>query len=307
MDMDKCNPVSTPGLQVTDKDLATEEQLPEVQAGLYRRVTGRLLRVAGQRPDAQQAVKELARGTRSPTNIHWARLKRVMRYLLNKRTGSWKFEPTASESRDTELTVTSDRDWAGCAKTRRSTTRIVLSYAGSTIATMSRTQGSVSLSLAEYYGMVSANVEAKQVQQILGEYHEDTHIILETDSSAAKANAERPGCGRMTHISVQYRYLQDAITNQEVWLRKLGTKHTVADGLTKTVNRQVPRNMLATLKIELLVTTHKQVSINLIAAESVQHELMGEQKSTPGARGVSPSTGHKNIVKYCLENFLRTS
>ena len=71
MDMEKCNPVSTPGLQVTEKDLATEELLPEVLVGLYRRVTGRLLCVAGQRPDVQQAVKELARGTSPPTNIHW--------------------------------------------------------------------------------------------------------------------------------------------------------------------------------------------------------------------------------------------
>ena len=43
--------------------------------------------------------------------------------------------------------------------------------------------------------MVSALAEAKQIQEILSEYHEDTHIILKTDSSAAKANAERPGCG----------------------------------------------------------------------------------------------------------------
>ena len=102
---------------------------------------------------------------------------------------------------------------------------------------MSRTQGSVSLSSAEaeHYGMVSALAEAKQVQEVFGEYHEDTQIILETESSAAKANAERPGCGRMKHISVKYIYLQDAITNQEVWLRKVGTKQNVADGLTKTV------------------------------------------------------------------------
>ena len=68
--------------------------------------------------------------------------------------------------------------------------------------------------------MVSALAETKQVQEILGEYHEDTHIMLETDSSTAKANAERPGCGRMKHIKKKYRYLQDAITNQEVWLHK---------------------------------------------------------------------------------------
>ena len=58
--------MSTPGLQVTEKDLATEEQLPEVLAGLFRRVTGLLLYVAGRRPDVQQAVKELARGMTSP-------------------------------------------------------------------------------------------------------------------------------------------------------------------------------------------------------------------------------------------------
>ena len=257
MDMEKCNPVSTPGLQVTDKDLATEEQLPKLLARLYRRVTGRLHSVAGQRPDAQHAVKELARGTSSPKNIHRARLKCVMRYLVSKRTSIWKFEPTAREARGSELTATSDNGWGGCVKTRKNTTRIVLRFSGSTIATMSRTQESVSLSSAEaeYYGMVSALAEAKRVQGILGEYHEDTHISLETDPSTAKANAERPGCGRMKHISANNRYLQDAITNQEVWLRKVGTTHNVADGLTKAVKQQVLKSMLTALKIERLETT----------------------------------------------------
>ena len=72
--------------------------------------------------------------------------------------------------------------------------------------------------------MVSAFAATKQIQEILGDYHEDTHIILETDSSAAKANAKRPGSGKTKHISVKYNYMQDAITNQEVWLRKVGTK-----------------------------------------------------------------------------------
>ena len=163
MDMEKCNPVSTPGLQVTEKDLATEEQVPDVLAGLYRRVTGRLHCVAGQRPDVQQAVKELVRRMSSPTNIHWARLKRAMRYLGNKRTSIWMFEPTANEARDNELTATSDSDWGGCVKTRKSTTGIVLRYAGCMIATISRTQGCISLSSAEAEccGMVSALATAK--------------------------------------------------------------------------------------------------------------------------------------------------
>ena len=130
--------------------------------------------------------------------------------------------------------------------------------------------------------MVSALAEAKQIQEILSEYHEDTHIILETGSSVAKANAERPGCGKMKHISVKYRYLQDAITNQEVWLRKVGTKNNVADGLTKTVNQHVLRNMLTTPKIELLETSKEQLSINLIVCKN---NLMGAEDSDAGSPG----------------------
>ena len=47
INMKKCNLVRTRGLEVTDKDLATNEQVLELLA-LYRRVTGRLLYVAGQ-------------------------------------------------------------------------------------------------------------------------------------------------------------------------------------------------------------------------------------------------------------------
>ena len=170
---------------------------------------------------------------------------------MNRRTSFWKFEPTASEARDNELTATSDGDWRGCVKTRKSTTGLVLRFAGSTIATVNRTHGSVSLSSAEaeYHSTASALAEAKEVQEILSEYHEDTHINLETDSSAAKTNAERPGCGRMKHIIVKYRYLQDAeLTNQEVWVRKVGTKTHCCRRFDKYSKSAMLRNMLTTLK-----------------------------------------------------------
>ena len=68
------------------------------------------------------------------------------------------------------------------------------------MAPMSRTQGSVSLSSAE---AEAECYEATLVNEILLDNHEHTHIILETGSSATKANAARPGCGRMKHISVK--------------------------------------------------------------------------------------------------------
>ena len=87
---------------------------------------------------------------------------------------------------------------------------------------------------------------------------------------------------KMKHISVKYRDLQDAITNQEVWLRKVGTKNNVADGLTKTVNQHVLKNMLTTLKIELLETGKEQLSNNLIVCKN---KLMGAEDSDAGSPG----------------------
>ena len=221
MDMESCNPVTTPSLNVTEKDWNDAVQLPDSLAAIYRRATGSLLYVAGQRPDAQQAMKESARGMQHPTNVHWARLKRVLRYLVTRRVAEWSFEPTRERACCEEITATCDSDWGGCTPTRRSTMGIVLRFAGSAIATMRRTQGGVSLNSgeAEYYAMVSALAEAKQIQEILGECGLQTHIVLETDSSAAKACAERPGSGRMKHINVKYRYLQEAVANQEVKVR----------------------------------------------------------------------------------------
>ena len=112
---------------------------------------------------------------------------------------------------------------------------------------MTRTEGSVSLNSAEaeYYGMVSALVEAKQVQEMLGEYHEDTHSH-EMDSSAAEAIAERLVCGRMKHISVKYRY--PAGCHHEP--RRMVAKSRYEEECSRRfVSQQVLTNMLTALKI----------------------------------------------------------
>ena len=44
----------------------------------------------------------------------------------------------------------------------------------------------------EYYAMVLALAEAQKVQGIFGVFHEETHVIIEMDSSAAKAHVETP-------------------------------------------------------------------------------------------------------------------
>ena len=62
----------------------------------------------------------------------------------------------------------------------------------------------------------------------------------------------------------EYRCLQDAMTNQQVWLSFVGAKNHVADGLTQTLSQQVLKNMLTTLKTELTEPQHENVSISMV-------------------------------------------
>ena len=63
---------------------------------------------------------------------------------------------------------------------------------------------------------------------------------------------------------------------------KVGTKNNVADGVTKTVNQHVLRNMLTTLKIELLEPSKEQLSTDLIVCKN---KLMGAEDSDVGSPG----------------------
>ena len=169
------------------------------------------------------------------------------------RTSIWKFEPTPSEARDNELTATSDSDWGGCLKT----TGIVLRHAGSTMATMSRTQGSVSLSSAEaeYYGTVSALAEAKRSSNSRGPSrrypHHSWHGLI---SSQGKCRA--PWMWKNEKHQCKVQVSRTKKYGCEKW-----AETPCCQRLDKTVHQQVLRNMLTTLKIEQLEPTHEQVSI----------------------------------------------
>ena len=109
----------------------------------------------------------------------------------------------------------------------------------------------------------------------------------------------------MKHISTKYRYLQDAITNQEVWLRNVGTKDNVSDGLDKHSESTNAEEHVDHAEYRA-VGNYMQTCVHQY--DRGHKDLMGEQKSTPAARGVNLITGHTNIVKdekEILENRCR--
>ena len=95
----------------------------------------------------------------SPTELSQAALKRMARYLRMRPRLVWKYDYQVAS----HLEVYTDTDWAGCIRTRKSTSGGCLLLGNHILKTWSATQASLALSSgeAEFYGIVRAAATSK--------------------------------------------------------------------------------------------------------------------------------------------------
>ena len=106
------------------------------------------------RPDLQRAVRELAKGMSRPLQRHQMILKRVGRYLLSHRRCVQLIPFQRSFGK---LVTYCDTDHAGCIRSRKSTTGVVIMLGDAVLRTLCRGQSLIALSSgeAEFYGLAS--------------------------------------------------------------------------------------------------------------------------------------------------------
>jgi len=133
------------------------------------------------------------------------------------------------------MLVYSDSDWAGCLRTRTSTSGGVLTFQGGILKTWSSAQASIAQSSgeAEYYALVRAASEALGMQSIMRDLGWDCRIRLLVDSSAAKSIASRTGLGKLRHLEIKFVWLQECVRRGKVVLSKVRGDMNPADVLTK--------------------------------------------------------------------------
>jgi len=189
------------------------------------------------RSDIQFAVKELCRTMADPTMSSGNALKRLGRYLLDKTRVVIKF---GYQNNVKELTIWTDTDFAGCVKTRKSTSGGVAMLGNHMVKSWCSTQAIVALSSgeAEYYGIVKGASVALGLRSMLGDFGVETAIRVNTDASAAKGMVNRRGLGKVRHIAVNQLWIQDRVARGELAICKVNGKENLADILTKHVNSE---------------------------------------------------------------------
>ena len=167
----------------------------------------------------------------SPSELSRTQLKRMIRYLNGRRrlVFCYPFQVAGS------IECYSDTDWAGCVRTRKSTSGGCLMLGRHVLKTWSSTQPTVSLSSgeAEFYGVVRASGLALGQQSLMRDLGHEMPVRVWTDSSAAIGISSRQGLGKLRHIATHTLWIQQAIRSKAIELRKVRGEVNPADLFTK--------------------------------------------------------------------------
>ena len=111
-------------------------------------LAARLNFIAQHNPAIQYSAKEIFRNMARPETAHFAKIKKLARFLLGVKTVEWVC-PRQEEQKAVKMQVFSDSDWAGCLRTRRSTSGGLMMAGWHPLRTWSSTQKVVATSSAE--------------------------------------------------------------------------------------------------------------------------------------------------------------
>jgi hypothetical protein len=242
-----CQSPMTPSLLRTDDN---SEKLDTGGIAVYRKHTGRLMCVAQDRPDVQFAVKSLARCMCNPSEDDMAACKRVIRYLSSRKVLTYEFDVSIDEF----LTPTAqvDSDWAGCRKTRRSTSGGIVALGNALIFHWSKTQSTVALSSceAELNSITTGVAEGLFLRSLLVEQGFSPHkLVICSNSQAALDGLVRGEVGRLKHVSIAALYLEELVKRKHVVLKKVDDVENPAHVLTKSLREKVLVGLLARLPL----------------------------------------------------------
>jgi hypothetical protein len=184
-------------------------------------------------------------------------MKRLLRYLKGVPRAVLHY---GYQERPDAIVTWTDSDFAGCEKSRKSTSAGVVMLGTHLIKSWSTNQAVIALSSgeAEYYALVkggSVSLGVKAIAMDMGMEFKKP-IVLNSDASAAIGIGSRIGSGKVRHIEVNQLWLQDKVAQKVIVLQKVGTDDNLADALTKGVDAVAIQRHVEGVSIELREDRH---------------------------------------------------
>jgi hypothetical protein len=231
--VDGARAVVSPGVDGADED-DLEDDVDIVGADLtrFRGVAARCNYLSFDRPDLQFATKEVCREMSKPTTGSLRRLRRIGCYLKNTKRLIWRYD--MQDETDT-LDVFTDSDWAGCRRSRKSTSGGAIMLGKHCIKTWSKTQALIAKSSgeAELYAVVKGAAESLGMVTLARDLGCKVGVQLHIDALAAKGMIERKGLSKVRHLDVNVLWLQEQCARKMLPVSKVPGEDNIADLMTK--------------------------------------------------------------------------
>ena len=240
---DWCKAAELPG----SKDLGRSDpealdELQEVEAKLYQQDTGISIFVSSGQFDIQICVKRLSEMMTKPRKLGTLRLARLARYLVGTQKLTLRFD---HQEYGDIVRIAVDSDWAGSDE--RYSTHAGLEFHGGHPVDSSVASDQVRALIsgeAELDGIVDGSARGIFTKHMYEEMERTINIDVETDSTAAIGMCSQTGPGKTRHIQVRWLWIQDAIRDKVVRLRKVKGTENEADMGTKDLDGPTHQRLL---------------------------------------------------------------
>lgn len=231
--LEGAKPAVTPGTKPTHEQIERDKEPEEGKERLFRASAARANYLSADRMDAMYASKEICRFMSKPTEHSIVSIKRLGRYLEGKKRLVYTYPKQEVEKID----IYTGTDWAGCARTRKSTSGGCTMLGSHMIKGWSSTQPNQALSSgeAEYYGMVKGASIGLGHRALARDLGINLSIRMWVGSSAAIGVATRQGVGKIRHLDTKTLWVQQAVRTGRLEVRKVEGTEDPADLCTKHI------------------------------------------------------------------------
>ncbi|XP_050102735.1 uncharacterized mitochondrial protein AtMg00810-like [Malus sylvestris] len=232
--MDTCKPAATP-CKPHDQMLFSDGSLMS-DPSLYRSIVGSLQYLTFTRPDIAYAVNTVCQFMSSPTERHYAAVKRILRYLHGTLHHGILY--SADQMTTRTITAFSDADWAADLNTRRSITGYVVYLGNNPVSWQSKKQCSVSRSSteAEYKALAHTAADVAWIRGILKDLEVclPSPPIIHCDNMSAIALTANPVFhSRIKHLDTDFHFVRERVQQGDLKVVYIPTEDQIADVLTK--------------------------------------------------------------------------
>nr|XP_016450848.1 PREDICTED: uncharacterized mitochondrial protein AtMg00810-like [Nicotiana tabacum] len=207
-----------------------------VDPSIYKSTVGSLQYLTLTSPDITHVVNLVSQFMQNPNNMHLQGVKKILRFVKGTIDHGLRIKSHSSF----KLYGFSDADWAGCAITRRSTTRYSIYLGANCVSWSSRKQNTVTRSSAEveYRALAATAAEFTWIGYILQDivvYIKTAPVLLCDNLSALYMTTNPVMHARTKHVELDYHFVREKVAQGQLITQFVRSKDQLVDVHTKAL------------------------------------------------------------------------